>query len=38
MRGEIMKVCWDEMRFIGMKLIYTISNTWSLENWDMKAL
>jgi hypothetical protein len=36
MKREMMKVSWDEMSFMGMKLIYTVSNTLSLGNWEMK--
>ena len=36
MKREMIKVSWDEMSFMGMKLIYTVSNTLSLGNWEMK--
>ena len=32
----MIKVSWDEMSFMVMKLIYTVSNTLSLGNWEMK--
>jgi hypothetical protein len=35
---EIIKVLWNEMSFIGMKLVYTVSNIWSLVNRDIKLL
>jgi hypothetical protein len=36
MKREIIKVSWDEISFMAMKLIYTVSNTLSLVNWVMK--
>jgi hypothetical protein len=36
MRREMIKVSWHEMSFMGMKRIYTVSNTWSLGTWEMK--
>jgi len=27
----MIKVSWDEMSFMGMKLVYNISNTW--QSW-----
>jgi hypothetical protein len=35
---EIIKVLWNEMSFIGMELVYTVFNIWSLVNRDIKLL
>jgi hypothetical protein len=35
---EIIKVLLNEMSFIEMELVYTVSNIWSLVNRDIKLL